>query len=147
MQNIKLFTAFSMLFLTLAGSTFAQRPSEKFDQEKLQSARVAFITTRLDLKPEQAELFWPIYNQYTDQREKNLREISTLTRTKDEAPLTESEAKQRLSQKLELQRKLIAEEEKLIDDLAKVITYNQIIKLNNIGRDFTRQIYQRQRRQ
>jgi hypothetical protein len=37
------------------------QPSPK---EKVEAMRVAFITNRLELTPEQAKQFWPIYNSY-----------------------------------------------------------------------------------
>lgn len=36
----------------------------KKEWERLQSEKIAFITTELDLSPEEAQLFWPVYNQY-----------------------------------------------------------------------------------
>jgi hypothetical protein len=32
-------------------------------RQKIESARIALITERLGLTPEQAEKFWPIYNE------------------------------------------------------------------------------------
>jgi hypothetical protein len=34
---------------------------------QLEAAKTAFITTRLRLTPEEAEKFWPIYNQYASE--------------------------------------------------------------------------------
>ena len=132
------------MFFLAVGSVKAQRPGEGYDREKLEAARVAFITTRLDLKPEQAQKFWPIYNVYNDSREKNLRAMSELGRTRD-VELTEAEAKNRISKKFEIQRKLIVEEEKFVKDLSEVITYNQIIRLDGLNREFARHIWQRRR--
>ena len=35
----------------------------KKEWERLQSEKIAFITTELDLTPEEAQAFWPVYNQ------------------------------------------------------------------------------------
>src|SRR5579871_158017 len=37
-------------------------------REKIKAARVGLITQRLALTPEQAEKFWPIYNEFTQKR-------------------------------------------------------------------------------
>lgn len=132
-----------MLFLVV-GTTIAQRPDRNYDREKLEAARVAFITTRLDLKPEQAQQFWPIYNVFNDSREKSLREMSELGRTRD-IKLSEADAKSRLSRKFEIERKMIVDEEKFVKDLSNVITYNQIILLDGLNREFARHIWQRRR--
>jgi hypothetical protein len=136
-----------LLFLLLLGTisvTYAQRPTPpQYDKEQLQAARIAFITSRLDLKPEQAEKFWPIFNKYNESRESFMREMGALNDPK--TTLSEEEAKSRLMARLVIQQKMIDEERKFIEDITKVITYNQTLKLNNIARDFSRQIYQRGR--
>src|SRR5690349_7750029 len=37
-------------------------------KEKIQAARIGLITQRLGLTSEQAEKFWPIYNEFTQKR-------------------------------------------------------------------------------
>jgi hypothetical protein len=133
-----------ILLLTL-GFSFGQRTGERYDPEKLKAARIAFITTRLDLTPSQAEKFWPLYNRFSDTRENSLREMSKLSDTKS-SEISEVDAKKRVENRLVIQRRLIEEEQSFIADISKVISYNQILKLNGISRDFTRQLYQRQRR-
>ncbi len=133
----------AILLLTLSLS-FGQRSGQRYDPEKLQAAKIAFITTRLDLTPNQAEKFWPIYNSYSENRNSVLKEMSALNQNRD-AELSESEAKKRVEQRFELQKRLITAEEKFVEAISKVISYNQILKLNGLNRDFTRQLYQRQR--
>lgn len=134
------------LFLSLlVGVAFAQRPGERYDPEKLKAAKVAFITTRLDLNSDQAEKFWPIYNEFSDKREAMIREMAEVNRRQDQ-PLSESEAQSRINKRFELQQKLLDEEKKFVANVSKVINYNQIFLLNGLSRDFARQIYQRQRR-
>lgn len=132
------------IFLCVIGFSFAQRSGDRYDAEKLQAARIAFITSRLDLKPEQAEKFWPVYNQFNDVRESNLRQMSKLSDLRD-GEISDSEAKKRIQQRFEIQRKLLAEEEKYVTEMSKIISYSQILKLNGIARDFTRTVYQRQK--
>jgi hypothetical protein len=141
---MKKYILVSLLFFLAIGTSVAQRSEERYDREKLEAARVAFITTRLDLKPEQAQKFWPIYNVFNDSREKSLREMSELGRVKD-IQLSEADAKSRITRKFEIERKMIVDEEKFVKDLSGVITYNQILQLNGLSREFTRHIYQRRR--
>ncbi len=139
---MKKYSLLAILFFLMIGKTLAQRPESTYDPEKLQAARVAFITSRLDLKADQAEKFWPIFNQYTAVREKNLKEISGLNRHR-EVEISEADAKQRIGKKFVLQRKMVDDEEKFVNEMSKVISYSQLLELNDIARDFTRQLYQR----
>jgi hypothetical protein len=36
------------------------------DRKKIQAMEVAYITKELDLSPEEAEKFWPVFNKYRD---------------------------------------------------------------------------------
>ena len=49
-------------------SVNAQNPSKQDAKAKLEAARIALITERLGLTPEQAQEFWPVYNEYGEQR-------------------------------------------------------------------------------
>ena len=139
MKHLKLFLLFA--FISFAGNLFAQRPA--IDPEKLQAARVAFITTRIDLKPEQAEKFWPIFNAYTDKKEATMREIGGLNRGASE--VSEEEAKTRIQKRFQLEEKLLKDEQAFVAEASKILSAKQILLLNNIARDFARQLYQRQR--
>jgi hypothetical protein len=57
------------LQLTL-GST-AQQPQKV---EMLESLRVAYITKQLQLSPEEAQKFWPVYNNYQQDQRKLMKE-------------------------------------------------------------------------
>ncbi|MCE7053837.1 hypothetical protein LZF95_04035 [Algoriphagus sp. AGSA1] len=132
-----------VFFLTI-GTVLAQQPEGRYDREKLDAARVAFITTRLNLTPSQAEKFWPVYNVFEESRDKNLREMIALGKSKD-TDLSESEAKSRISKKFDIQRKLVEDEEKFVENLSGILTYNQILQLNGLSREFARHIYQRRK--
>ena len=53
------------------------------DGQRLEAYKIAYLTKKLDLSPEEAQRFWPIYNGYTndirnvrqEQKDKNLSEI------------------------------------------------------------------------
>jgi len=62
----RLILIISLIFLSQV--VFAQGPGG-FDNEKIESSKIAFITQKLDLSSDEAKIFWPIYNDY--QREQN----------------------------------------------------------------------------
>ncbi|MEO6313419.1 MAG: hypothetical protein ABIU63_17470 [Chitinophagaceae bacterium] len=53
------------------------------DGQRLEAYKIAYLTKKLNLSPEEAQRFWPVYNKYTedirsirqDQKDKNLTEI------------------------------------------------------------------------
>ena len=54
---------FSLIFgIALATPAKAQR-----NNQNIESIRVAFITQKLDLTPEESQKFWPVYNSYREE--------------------------------------------------------------------------------
>jgi hypothetical protein len=66
MKKILIYIAFLMPVLA-----FAQDPTRK--DNKLQSLEIAFLTKELNLSPEEAQKFWPVYNQYSAEMRGALR--------------------------------------------------------------------------
>src|SRR5689334_13027544 len=57
----------ALLFITInaivsTGSTLAQPGQQQ--KENIESRHIAFITNQLQLTPEEAQVFWPVYNKY-----------------------------------------------------------------------------------
>ena len=127
-------------FWLTAGMAFAQRQDTAYDKEKLESARVAFITNRLDLKPEQAEKFWPMFNKYNDERSQMMEQLSSLNRN-SMSETSDAKAKEIIQQRFALQQKMLEREKQFMDDVQKIITPVQAVKLSGVNREFTRQVY------
>jgi len=64
--------ALTILLISITGFSFAQeqQPDPK-QEEKIQALEIAFISRKLDLTPEEAQKFWPIYNDY----KKDMRQV------------------------------------------------------------------------
>ena len=65
MKNLKK-TIFLILFLS---SSFLYGQPQRPVREKVEAMKVGFLTERLNLTPEEAKVFWPVYNKYTDELE------------------------------------------------------------------------------
>jgi hypothetical protein len=137
--------AFIFLFTILSVSGFAQR-NNQVDNEKLEAARVAFITNRLSLSPEQAEKFWPLFNEFQDKRNGMMRELRGISK-KGEEEISNSQAKELMKKRFDIQETLLAEEKVFLNKIAETLSPLQALKLNEINRDFTRHIYRMQRRE
>ena len=134
----------NVVILFFGMAAYAQKPTTEYDKEKLEAARVAFITNRLDLKPEQAEKFWPLFNQYNEERRKMMGKVSTLNRESMQE-LTETRAKEIIQKRFSIQQQLLDMEKLFMDEITKVISPQQAIKLGGVNREFTRQVYQKHR--
>jgi len=73
-----------LLGLVLMAVSFLPAAAQEPDGgARLQALKIAWLTKKLDLSPDEAQRFWPIYNKYTDeirairqdQKQKNTPEI------------------------------------------------------------------------
>lgn len=78
------------LVIMFGGIVTAQTKTDK--KEQIASFRVAFITKELNLSSKEAQLFWPVYNEYQDKlealrtsRRKENKKLSAETMTDQEA--------------------------------------------------------------
>lgn len=72
MRKLKMLTVI-MFLLSATLSTNAQ-PGKPEREEKIEKFKIAFITERLDLTVEEAQKFWPVYNQFNNEM-KELRKF------------------------------------------------------------------------
>jgi hypothetical protein len=65
MKNI--YTAF--IFLFVVGFAHAQEnpPMENQKMQNIEALKIAFISKQIQLTPDEAEKFWPVYNQYSNE--------------------------------------------------------------------------------
>ena len=118
----------------------AQNPEVR---DKIEAARIALITKELNLTPEQAQKFWPIYNEFKAKR----NEIATSFRDErdqfDPASATEDERKQMVAKGLELKQQQLNLEKEYSGKLMDIITSRQVIQLRQTEEKFRRLIMER----
>ena len=95
----------------------AQPPEKK--QATLEAVFAAFVTRQLNLTPEDAQKFWPVYNQY-DAESRKLKQ----------------EQMQKGGDELELQQKQLDLKKKYKPDFLKAISNDQFNKLLTIDKDW-----------
>lgn len=80
-----------MTFLILCtGTTMAQeqKPDPK-QEEKIQALEIAFISRKLELSTDEAQKFWPVYNDY----KKEMRQVVIANRNNPGRDVVETEQK------------------------------------------------------
>ncbi|HXB43884.1 MAG TPA: hypothetical protein VNV85_07495 [Puia sp.] len=62
----------SLMICWLTMALFAQDNGnmQKPDGSRLEALKIGFLTKRLNLTPEEAQKFWPVYNQYAEELKK-----------------------------------------------------------------------------
>jgi hypothetical protein len=143
-----------MIMLLLSARLFAQE--EEFQQQeqdpkvkqKIQAARVAYITDQLALTPEEAEKFWPIYREFSEKRQHLLKEYRQAKRNPDPGKTAEQNDKDLVELSLKLKQQEVDLEKDYSGKLLKVISAQKLRTLPEAERKFRQMILdQIQRRQ
>jgi hypothetical protein len=130
----------SVGILIFALSTHAQGPANR--KEKIEALKVAYITKKLNLTPEEAQKFWPVYNKYQAEMEKlrkdfkgemseellNLEQLSTADADKALNDMLTFK-----SNELELTKKYTAE-------FKKVLSSQKVVKLFVAEQEFKKEL-------
>lgn len=132
--------SFLFSLLILASGLWAQAPdSPRFERnERVQAARVAYLTERLALTSEQSAAFWPIFRAYEAERKALRKKRNNKDLQLDE--LSETEARQLLDQQMETEEKLLALKREYSQQFLAVISAKQLVKLPKADRDFRREM-------
>jgi len=132
-----------ILIFFLSFTAFAQ-PDDKM-KERIKAQKIAFITEWVNLTPEEAQKFWPIYNAYEITLEKirseDLKDIRRQMMTNDD--MSDAEADALLEKFIEAENNMHKAKVKLIDDLKKVLPSYKIIKLKAAENAFNKRLLDR----
>lgn len=133
-----LIIALSFLIPVL-GFAQPQGPLSKEARQRIEAQRIGFITQRLDLSPEEASKFWPVYNSYKDA----LKDMKDDMERPDLMNITDAEANTIIDRHVLQEQKRLDLQKKLIADLRKVISPRKIILLQASEREFNRGLLKR----
>jgi hypothetical protein len=113
-------------------------------RDKIEAARIAYITDQLQLTPDEAEKFWPIYREFAERRREIRQELREANR-KSDPEQTDQEA---VDQHFKAKQKELDLEKDYSGRLLKVISAQKLRSLPQAERRFRQMILdQIQRRQ
>ena len=132
-----------MLIITMLCPLFILGQNHRMDKkrEKIEVQKIAFITKQLDLTPEEAQKFWPVYNQFSDAR-KQLHEQHKKNR-KNIDDLSDSEIEQVIDDHIILDQKELDIKKKYHAEFKKVLSNKKIAKLYHSEDQFRRELLKR----
>jgi hypothetical protein len=113
-------------------------------RDRIKTLKVAFITERVGLTSEEAQQFWPIYNEHEDTleeiRRKERAELEVnIARAQD---LSNTDSERLLDRLLELQFEKQKVDQEFLSRLRTVIPAKKVLLLVKAEEDFKRQMIQ-----
>lgn len=127
-----------------SGICFAAQPHHDGEhdwKEKLQSEKIAFLTMEMDITPEEAQAFWPVYNQIEKEKDAALHEVINAHKALAAAVQSNntSQTEACLDNYLKAQDKFREIESKAGDEYRKTLPVEKVAKLYIAEEKFRRQ--------
>ena len=120
----------ALTFICIAAMAVAQNDRL---QDKIEAQRVAFITEQLQLTPEEAQQFWPLYNEY---RDKEIALNKEKIPARGMALMSDQEASDHLDKILDIEQQVLAMKIDYTHQLKSVLSPRKILKLYAAERQF-----------
>src|SRR5687768_14100003 len=107
-----------VVFMTFGLNSIAQKAKPGGRPETVEAIKIAYFTRKLSLTPEEAQKFWPVYNQYAD----DLRQLRQQNRDLDE---------------VDMEEKVVNLRKKYKDDFAKALPGEKVNQFYKVDKEFT----------
>ena len=132
------------LLLAAASAAHAQGGGARKGQRlaQLENAKIAFITNRVALTQDQAQRFWPVYNEFSDRR-RELNRNGRLLRREITEGMTDQQIRDNFTQSFAMRQQELNLEKEYFDKFQKVISLRQVAQLFQAERDFTKEVIKR----
>lgn len=141
MKQRNLFLVVPILFLS--SFLFGQGQDDKQNRlgekyEKMEQMKIAFITHKLNLDSEEAQRFWPVYNEYQQKRQAIKTAVKERAINSDKPQSLDASA--RLKAILDMEEDLHNLKKEYMGKLRSVISDEQLISLIVSEREFKKKI-------
>jgi len=107
-------------------------------REKIKAQKVAFITKKLDLTSEEAQVFWPVYNEYEKEKDKLHEERHVLMEKiiKNYDTIEDAEMEDIADKLMELDIKDINLRKKYYENYKTILPIRKVVELQKSEHDF-----------
>lgn len=148
MKTSALKTILVLAFISLVGITYSQpmgpppkgKPAQQEKRENIEAMKIAYLTSKLELTPEEAQKFWPVYNQFNEKlnelRKKRKQDVREAKKNMDE--LTDKEIEQAIDNDFAFRQKELDLQTEYNAKFKSVLSIKKVSKLYQAEEQFKR---------
>lgn len=113
--------------------------------QDVESVRIAFLTRRLQLTPEEAKVFWPVYDAYQAENKEIKRSLRLEKRNAREsfAEMSDKEVEEVVERMVDLKRRELDVFLKYHEQFKSVLPIKKVAKLYKAEQEFTKILLKR----
>lgn len=145
--SISIFMAMMIMAIVIPSQAQDKGKMGKERQEmgkKIKVAKIAFISEQLELTPEEAEKFWPVYNENEEKRENLTRGMMEKFRTHDEdVDMSDEKAEELMQQRFQQEEALLDLKKEYHDKYLEILPATKVLKLYMVENNFKRHLMEK----
>lgn len=129
---------FVCLLMVVAIASIAQPESKR---DKIEALRVSFINQKVNFTAQEAQLFWPLYNEYNDKLDNAKRSFrQQYIKNIDFATLTDKEADAYINAEVSLKQKEYELFKEYFERFKKVLPVKKVALLRRAEEEFKKEL-------
>jgi len=121
----------------MSNYAYTQENDKKVGHERIEQLKIAFLTEKLRLTSEEAQRFWPVYNQYTQEQETL---FAMMRKNKKEQPdiesMTDAQADDIINKQFEFEQRMLDLRKKYQIEFKKVLSPKKVAILYHAEKQF-----------
>lgn len=139
-MKTKILSTLGILFLAIGMvSAQDQKESKEDKAEKRKAEKIAFITTKLELTPDEAEKFWPIYNEFENKMMELHKERKQNKPKKKVSEMTDQELEELMQSHFSFEQKELDLKKEYHEKFKAVLPIKKVAQLYHLEMEFRRQ--------
>ncbi len=131
-----------LLLLTGICISATAQPGRGNRRARVEALATAYITEKLDLTVEEAQVFWPVFNEFKDKREAIQKSFDKQQNPDD---MTDAEALVYLNNAMEQEQQILDLKKEYYGKLRKVISVKKVAMLPRAEQEFRRELLKKMR--
>ncbi len=130
---------FVCLFVVAAAVVSMAQPTSKHD--KIEALRVSFINQKVNFTTQEAQLFWPLYNEYNDKLDNAKKTFrQQYVKNVDFTTITDKDAEAYINAELSLKQREYELYKEYFEKFKKVLPVKKIAILRRAEEEFRREL-------
>jgi len=137
----------NLLFLIIFSICTFSSIAQNKNRDRIKMLKISYISNAIDLTPNEAEKFWPIYNEFeknTGQLKNQLERgnFNSIKNASSIDALSDEKAEELVSNMLTTESEIAKAKNQLVKELSSIISFKKILKLQKAERDFNKRMLQ-----
>ncbi len=139
--NITGFLIALLLFLSIRAGAQQQQPGDDPAlKDKIRAAQIAYLSKQLDLTPDEAQKFWPLYNNYTHEVEQLIAERRRNRQADKLDKKDDAAAQQSLDKEMDLEQRMLNVRKRYKQEFLKALPPRKAGSVFKAEREFRMQL-------